>query len=69
VLNEQSDQTGRQDRREDQNADEYDRHEGVAPARALEARSLSGASQLTMRSEEIFAYVRRRILVLIQQQD
>jgi hypothetical protein len=30
-LNEQSDQTGRQDRREDQNADEYDRHEVWPP--------------------------------------
>ena len=37
VLNEQSDQTGRQDRREDQNADEYDRHEVWPPRRALKA--------------------------------
>jgi hypothetical protein len=34
-LNEQAEQAGGQDHHKDQNADEYDRHEIRAPARAL----------------------------------
>ncbi len=41
MLNEQAEQAGRQDRREDQNADEYDRHEVMGSSAGASERALA----------------------------
>jgi hypothetical protein len=63
MLNEQAEQAGRQDRREDQNADEYDRHEVMGSSARASERALAVSGLASHRGADLrTSAVLRRLL-------